>query len=205
MTLSSVSDVDDSYRMTVIEKIKGLMDEVDVIHKKEEAQLQKRLVSTETNKKAVGQYKQTKSGVPYHCFPKHDRKLFGRAGQELWFSTLWSDPDKIEPDQDKKKRGGHLNRIPTKTNRIRTKLNRSRTKTDRIQKELNLILIKTEPDAPCMSTVELNLFCFRLQEAEKWAFKQKQEKEMQDFLKRQKLEEQSFEQRSDNKIFNCFN
>ena len=60
MTLSSVSDVDDSYRMTVIEKIKGLMDEVDVIHKKEEAQLQKRLVSTETNKKAVGQYKQTK-------------------------------------------------------------------------------------------------------------------------------------------------
>ena len=102
MTLSSVSDVDDSYRMTVIEKIKGLMDEVDVIHKKEEAQLQKRLVSTETNKKAVGQYKQTKSGVPYHCFPKHDRKLFGRAGQELWFSTLWSDPDKIEPDQDKK-------------------------------------------------------------------------------------------------------
>jgi hypothetical protein len=31
--------------MTVIEKIKGLMDEVEVIHKKEEAQLQKRLVS----------------------------------------------------------------------------------------------------------------------------------------------------------------
>jgi hypothetical protein len=31
--------------MTVIEKIKGLMDEVEVIHKKEEVQLQKRLVS----------------------------------------------------------------------------------------------------------------------------------------------------------------
>lgn len=29
--------------MTVIEKIKGLMDEVEVIHKKEEVQLQKRL------------------------------------------------------------------------------------------------------------------------------------------------------------------
>jgi hypothetical protein len=40
-----LADVDDSYRMTVIEKIKGLMDEVEVIHKKEEAQLQKRLVS----------------------------------------------------------------------------------------------------------------------------------------------------------------
>jgi hypothetical protein len=42
---SHVTDVDDSYRMTVIEKIKGLMDEVEVIHKKEEVQLQKRLVS----------------------------------------------------------------------------------------------------------------------------------------------------------------
>jgi hypothetical protein len=44
-------------------------------------------------------------------------------------------------------------------------------------------------------------FCERLflfyifKEADKWAFKQKQEKEMQEFLKRQKLEAQSFEQR----------
>ncbi len=35
--------------MTVIEKIKGLMDEVEVIHKKEEVQLQKRLVSLYLN------------------------------------------------------------------------------------------------------------------------------------------------------------
>jgi len=45
LTSYPVADVDDSYRMTVIEKIKGLMDEVEVIHKKEEVQLQKRLVS----------------------------------------------------------------------------------------------------------------------------------------------------------------
>jgi hypothetical protein len=36
--------------MTVIEKIKGLMDEVEVIHKKEEVQLQKRLVSLYLNR-----------------------------------------------------------------------------------------------------------------------------------------------------------
>lgn len=36
-------DVDDSYRMNVIDKIKGLMDEVDSIHRKEEKQLQKTL------------------------------------------------------------------------------------------------------------------------------------------------------------------
>ena len=205
MTLSSVSDVDDSYRMTVIEKIKGLMDEVDVIHKKEEAQLQKRLVSTETNKKAVGQYKQTKSGVPYRTivFQNMIENYLKGLDRNCGFPHCGRIRTKLNRIRTKKR--GHLNRIPTKTNRIRTKLNRSRTKTDRIQKKLNRILIKTEPDAPCMSTVELNLFCFRLQEAEKWAFKQKQEKEMQDFLKRQKLEEQSFEQRSDNKIFNCFN
>jgi hypothetical protein len=34
-------DVDDSYRMNVIDKIKGLMDEVDTIHRKEETQLSK--------------------------------------------------------------------------------------------------------------------------------------------------------------------
>jgi len=36
-------DVDDSYRMNVIDKIKGLMDEVDSIHRKEEHQLSKSL------------------------------------------------------------------------------------------------------------------------------------------------------------------
>jgi len=36
-------DVDDSYRMNVIDKIKGLMEEVDHIHRKEEKQLQKTL------------------------------------------------------------------------------------------------------------------------------------------------------------------
>jgi len=34
-------DVDDSYRMNVIDKIKGLMEEVDTIHRKEEKQLTK--------------------------------------------------------------------------------------------------------------------------------------------------------------------
>ena len=48
-TGTTVADVDDSYRMTVIEKIKGLMDEVEVIHKKEEVQLQKKLVSLYLN------------------------------------------------------------------------------------------------------------------------------------------------------------
>jgi len=36
-------DVDDSYRMNVIDKIKGLMDEVDTIHRKEERALAKSL------------------------------------------------------------------------------------------------------------------------------------------------------------------
>lgn len=34
-------DVDDSYRMNVIDKIKGLMDEVDLIHRKEQRQMTK--------------------------------------------------------------------------------------------------------------------------------------------------------------------
>lgn len=38
-----IADVDDSYRMNVIDKIKGLMEEVDNIHRKEEKQLQKTL------------------------------------------------------------------------------------------------------------------------------------------------------------------
>jgi hypothetical protein len=42
---------------------------------------------------------------------------------------------------------------------------------------------------------EPNPIFYIFQEADKWAFKQKQEKEMQEFLKRQKLEAQSFEQR----------
>jgi len=36
-------DVDDSYRMNVIDKIKGLMDEVETIHRKEEKELKKSL------------------------------------------------------------------------------------------------------------------------------------------------------------------
>jgi len=38
-------DVDDSYRMNVIDKIKGLMDEVETIHRKEEKVLTKSLES----------------------------------------------------------------------------------------------------------------------------------------------------------------
>eukprot|EP00088_Acartia_fossae_P061702 TRINITY_DN74206_c0_g1_i1.p1 TRINITY_DN74206_c0_g1~~TRINITY_DN74206_c0_g1_i1.p1 ORF type:complete len:175 (+),score=46.09 TRINITY_DN74206_c0_g1_i1:126-650(+) len=36
-------DVDDNYRMNVIDKIKGLMDEVETIHRREERHLQKSL------------------------------------------------------------------------------------------------------------------------------------------------------------------
>lgn len=36
-------DVDDNYRMNVIDKIKGLMDEVETIHRREEKHLQKSL------------------------------------------------------------------------------------------------------------------------------------------------------------------
>lgn len=36
-------DVDDNYRMNVIDKIKGLIDEVETIHRREERQLQKSL------------------------------------------------------------------------------------------------------------------------------------------------------------------
>ena len=128
MTLSSVSDVDDSYRMTVIEKIKGLMDEVDVIHKKEEAQLQKRLVSTETNKKAVGQYKQTKSGVPY-------RTIVFQNMIENYLEGL-----------DRNCGFPHCGRIRTKLNRIRTKKTRRSFEPDSDKNEPDPDKIESKSD-----------------------------------------------------------
>ena len=103
MTLSSVSDVDDSYRMTVIEKIKGLMDEVDVIHKKEEAQLQKRLGSTETNKKRSVSTNKQKAAYRTIVFQNMIENYLEGLDRNCGFP--------------------HCGRIRTKLNRIRTKKN----------------------------------------------------------------------------------